>query len=1077
MVDIWRVLNPEKKQYTWRQRSVNVQCRLDYFIISNNLTNIVITTDITHGFRSDHSFVVLHLGKENVTRGPGFFKLNTSLLLQKEYVNKIRALITEKKNYYKEQDLAPDLLWEMIKADVRGESLKYSKIKARERNKRQIDIEKELHELEQKLAEENTDQIINKIEALQTELKELYETRTKGSIIRAKCRWLKDGEKNSKYFIGLEKRNYLNKTINCLYKENGDKVNDINDILREEKLFYSNLYKEKEINLNDETLTNTFFVQNENIPKLDEDSKESCEGIITKEECIQAIKSMSNCKSPGTDGIPIEFYKIFWNDISDILLESFNFSYVNNALSISQKQGIITLLPKKDKDTRYLKNWRPISLLNTDYKIMTKCIAFRLKQVLPMIINPNQTGFMKDRYIGFNIRLLFELIDYAEEENKPGIIFSIDFEKAFDSVSWKFLNKCIDYFNFGNSFKRWVQIFTSDISSCVLNSGWSTGFFNLQRGVRQGCPLSPYLFLLCAEIFGISVRYNNDIKGMEINNVEKKLAQFADDTQMLLNGTIQSLNKAIQLLENFEQISGLKVNFEKSEVVKLGSLKNVHLEPIKMVKFSKHSFKILGIDVPVSGEYKKITELNYNVLQTKIKTIIQQWSKRILTLLGKSVIIKTLVLPQLIYQLSNLPSPPLKFLREIDDMIFEFMWDKKKHKIKRSQLYLDKVKGGLGIPNIYVYASSLKLKWIKFLADANIESDWKHVFLNRYKIGEFIYKTNVAFKDVKSVGIKSKFWIDVLQSWSKIHFNFEDNINYKSEHPMYMIWYNSNIKIRNKMLYYRTWKDKGINYVHDLLDNNGSFLKYNDFCVKYQLNNNLLRYYGLLNRLRQIINRGGDILNMDRQLNKLLNVKSSSKLFYTKILDDVNKHTERSCFKTWERIIGENINWETAFESIYSTTIDTKLRNFQYKVIHNILPDNRILKKMGVKENEMCDFCKIERDSLVHYLWNCNIAQQYWLEVKSFVDPVFESSIQLSIKNIMFGSQFVQNNTENNIINFIILIAKHYLHCCKWTNCNPSIAILKEKIKSREKIEKDIAFQGGKIDYHYRKWQKYNDNI
>ena len=1077
MVDIWRVLNPEKKQYTWRQRNISVQCRLDYFIISTSLINIISSTEITHGFRSDHSFVSLELGKENITRGPGFFKLNTSLLLQKEYINKIRALISQKKNEYTEQNLASDLKWEMIKADIRGESIKYSKLKARERNNRQTTIEKELNDLEQKERDENTEDTNNRINLLQNELKEIYETKTKGSIIRAKCRWLKDGEKNTKYFIGLEKRNYLNKTVNCLYKENGDKVNDINQILQEEKVFYSNLYKEKVVDLEDENLIQEFFVQNENIPKLDEDSKNSCEGVITKEESIKAIKSMPNGKSPGTDGIPIEFYKIFWNDISDILLESFNYSYANHSLSISQKQGIITLLPKKDKDTRYLKNWRPISLLNTDYKIMTKCISSRLKRVLPYIISPNQTGFMKDRYIGFNVRLLFELIEYAEEENKPGIIFSIDFEKAFDSVSWKFLEKCIDYFNFGDSFKKWVNIFTSDISSCVINSGWSTGFFSLQRGVRQGCPLSPYLFLLCAEIFGIGVRYNIDIKGFEINDLVKKLAQFADDTQILLNGTIESLNAAIRVLEKFEKISGMKVNFEKSEVIKLGCLKNVHLEPIKPVKFSVDVFKILGIVLPSDGDYKKIIQFNYHAILTKIKAIVKQWSKRILTLYGKSVIIKSLILPQLIYQLSNLPSPPLNFLKQIDDLIFDFIWANKKHKIKKSQLYTDYERGGLGIPNIFAYSSSLKLKWVKFLVDTNVESDWKHIFLNRSKVGTFIFQTNISLKDAKSVGIKSTFWVDVLQSWTKIHFNSEQNINFKSRHPMYLLWYNSNFKIRNRMLYYKSWKEKGINYVIDILDENGSFLNYNDFSEKFHLNNNLIQYHGVVNVLRQNINREGEVINMDRVLNKLLNVQSYSKLFYKVILENNNKLIERKCLQNWERLTGEDINWEQAFQHIHKVTIDTKLRNFQFKLIHNILPDNRILKKMGVKENDECDFCKSDRDSLLHYLWTCQTAQNFWLEVKTFIDAIFISSIPLSPKSILFGGQFVQNSIDNNTVNFIVLIAKHYLHCCKWTNVYPSIVILKEKVKTRENVEKEIAFQNGKINFHNLKWQKYNNHI
>jgi hypothetical protein len=163
--------------------------------------------------------------------------------------------------------------------------------------------------------------------------------------------------------------------------------------------------------------------------------------MISEEECVKAIKSMQNGKSPGTDGLPVEFYKIFWKNIKELVMNLFSYSYENENMSISQKQSIITLLPKKNNDVRFLKNWRPISLLNTDYRIMTKGIATRLKNNLIQIINKSQSGFIKGRYIGDNIRSLLEVIDFAEEENLSCIVLSIDFEKAFDTISWKFKKK------------------------------------------------------------------------------------------------------------------------------------------------------------------------------------------------------------------------------------------------------------------------------------------------------------------------------------------------------------------------------------------------------------------------------------------------------------------------------------------------------------------------------------------------------------------------------------------------------------------------------------------------------------
>jgi hypothetical protein len=136
-------------------------------------------------------------------------------------------------------------------------------------------------------------------------------------------------------------------------------------------------------------------------------------------------------------------------------------------MSISQRQSIITLLPKPEKDTKYLKNWRTISLLNIDNKLMTKCLAFRLKKVLPKKVLPNiihsdQTDFMRGSYIGDNIRNILEIIETVEEEDLSCIILSVDFEKAFDSLSWKFLQQCLDYFKFGPSFKKMDQYIVSE---------------------------------------------------------------------------------------------------------------------------------------------------------------------------------------------------------------------------------------------------------------------------------------------------------------------------------------------------------------------------------------------------------------------------------------------------------------------------------------------------------------------------------------------------------------------------------------------------------------------------------------
>ena len=156
-------------------------------------------------------------------------------------------------------------------------------------------------------------------------------------------------------------------------------------------------------------------------------------------------------------------------------------------------------------------------IVNVDTKIMTKVMASRIKNVLPDIIHPNQTGYVKDRFIGETIRSIYDVMDFIVKENIPGLMLFIDFQKAFDSVEWEFLFKCLEAFNFGSDFLHWVKVFYKSIQSCILNNGITSRFFTLERGVRQGDPLSPYLFVVVVETLAIAIRQNSNIKDVRAN--------------------------------------------------------------------------------------------------------------------------------------------------------------------------------------------------------------------------------------------------------------------------------------------------------------------------------------------------------------------------------------------------------------------------------------------------------------------------------------------------------------------------------------------------------------------------------
>ena len=197
---------------------------------------------------------------------------------------------------------------------------------------------------------------------------------------------------------------------------------------------------------------------------------------------------------------------------------------------------------------------------------MSSAIANRPKTVLNKLINQDQKGFITGRFIGENIRLVYDVLFETKKQEIPGLLLSIDFQQAFDSISWKFIHKVLNYFNFGPSIQRWVKLFQTGVESCILQNGFMSDFFLLKRGCRQGDPISPYIFILCVDVLGMMIRKSKDIKGIKINNMEFKLSQYADDTQMFLDGSETSLKQALVILQKFYQMSGLNVNLDKTKL-------------------------------------------------------------------------------------------------------------------------------------------------------------------------------------------------------------------------------------------------------------------------------------------------------------------------------------------------------------------------------------------------------------------------------------------------------------------------------------------------------------------------------
>lgn len=1083
MVDVWREQHAAKRSYTWRRSSPLRLGRLDYFLVSSAMSRLVSSSFILPGYRSDHSLISILISEGMQSKRGLYWKFNNSLLKDSTYIDLVNSGILEVKRQYavplytsdeveESNDIAlvidDQLFFEVLLCKIRGLTISYGARKKRERDRREEALLLKMQILEGLFGEGESYR--QRLVCAQQELSDLRRIKLAGAAQRACVRWVQEGESPTRYFCGLEKRQSVAKYIACLNVE-GELVNDNDKVLDCIETHFSNLYKaraEKNINHCQREIGYDY-------PKLTPDESRTLEGLITLKEAAQALRELRNDKSPGPDGFSVNFFKFFWRQIGGFLVRSLNSGYDKNLLSCSQRQGIITLIPKGKKPKEFIKNWRPISLLNTTFKILSRVMANRVRLVIDKLIGQEQKGFMKGRYIGECTRTVYDVMWEAKHSRNSSnlMLLLADFQSAFDSLDHTFIQDVLKMFSFGESFRKWIRVMFAGAESTVCQNGTSTQFFNVERGCRQGDCCSPLVFVLCVEILAIMVRNNPQIRGWVRDGKECKIEQYADDTTFILDGTRGSLNACLSTLQAFGEVSGLTLNAKKTQVFCMGSGPSPAFLADTDLSVAADKFTLLGIEFT-----KAMTDMSERNVRRKvvdIANLLKGWLRRRLSLYGKRTVVKTLALPMLTHILSALPSPPKTVFHDLQVMFFRFIWDNKQDKIKRSVMYTR-----FNVPNVTIYDSALKVTWIK---RAVLKSDafW-NILLNS---GEFRFKEMLGTGDSSAKYFLSRsrdnwarnlFWRDVFQCWDVFKAScglFDTDVD-----PIHLC---TKLLIGGSPFWNRALFDAGCRWVKDLYRSDGTLKSFEELNLEFHIPFSRTVLQGLIRAVRRTYGVRIEVRELvgperPKALECLFtNVGGNLSVYRLLIAHQYPASSDLTNAEVkWNRDLNDEIEWSTLYWRHRNYTRNKKIIWFQDRLLHRILTTNLFISKF-TDADPSCAFCKNFNETLLHLFCHCNAVVRLWSEVER---AAVRSglSINLEDKNIILNEDVAGGNlsdSRKNLLCQIVLLFKFYIYRTKVASSQLSFKLACVYVKSmvvadRPIIDHESSNNVARIDEAYR---------
>ncbi|GKV26502.1 hypothetical protein SLEP1_g35790 [Rubroshorea leprosula] len=426
---------------------------------------------------------------------------------------------------------------------------------------------------------------------------------------KSRSDWVKLGDQNTRYFHKIANGRKAHNSISGLWSD-GQWVEDPEMVKDEMVKHFRNMFQEDD--------WNRPIPSNLEFRRISKDQKDWLERPFTEEEIDEGLKSCEGNKAPGPDGYNFNLLKFIWSSVREDFIAFFREFHQNSRLVRGLNSSFLTLIPKK-LSPRELKDFRPISLIGCMYKLLAKVLANRLKEVMPVIISETQSAFVGGRQLVDSVLVLNEVVDEVRKRKQPAFVFKADFQKAYDCVNWSFLDWMSGAFGFGEKWRGWIKECLSTAWMSVLVNGSPTKEFEMGKGLRQGDPLSPFLFLMVGEaLHGLVKKAENEgmLQGAKVGRrgLAVSLLQFADDTVILGEASKENILTVKAILRWFELMSGLRINFSKSCVYGFNTLDSWVRGAAGVLHCSVGKTPFVYLGMPVGGEKRKISWVKWEAI-------------------------------------------------------------------------------------------------------------------------------------------------------------------------------------------------------------------------------------------------------------------------------------------------------------------------------------------------------------------------------------------------------------------------------------------------------------------------------